>query len=107
MTTPKFSEERPVEKKTYPIETFALVLNDPIVDPEKLKLGYSYIVDACGYSIVSPDIVISADYDIDKNRIVTVVGSRIVKCANIKVHVNDTVQALTIFETNKVEAHYQ
>lgn len=101
------TEERPVEKKTYPIETFALVLHDPIVDPEKLKLGYSYIVEACNYSIVSPDITISADYDIDRNRIVTVVSSRIVKCANIKVHVNDTVQALTIFETNKVEAHYQ
>ena len=101
------TEERPVEKKTYPIETFALVLNDPIVDQEKLKLGYSYIVEACNYSIVSPDITISADYDIDRNRIVTVVSSRIVRCANIKVHVNDTVQALTIFETNKVEAHYQ
>ena len=101
------TEERPVEKKTYPIETFALVLHDPIVDQEKLKLGYSYIVEACNYSIVSPDIAVSVDYDIDKNRIVTVVGSRIVKCANIKVHVNDTVQALTIFETNKVEAHYQ
>ena len=101
------TEERPVEKKTYPIETFALVLHDPIVDQEKLKLGYSYIVEACNYSIVSPDIAVSVDYDIDKNRIVTVVVSRIVKCANIKVHVNDTVQALTIFETNKVEAHYQ
>ena len=101
------TEERPVEKKTYPIDIFSLVIRDPVVDQEKLKLGYSYIVEACGYSIVSPDISISVDYDIDANRIVTVVGSRIVKCANIKVHVNDTVQALTIFETNKVEAHYQ
>lgn len=102
-----YNKECPVEKKTYPIETFALVINDPIVDPEKLKLGYSYVVDACGYSIVSPDITISADYDIDRNHIVTVVTSRIVKCANIKAQVKDTVSALTIFETNKVEAHYQ
>ena len=101
------TEERPVEKKTYPIETFALVLHDPIVDREKLKLGCSYIVEACNYSMVSPDIAVSSDYDIDMNRFVTVVESRIVKCANIKVYVNDTVQALTIFETNKVEAHYQ
>ena len=102
-----FSEERPVEKKTYPIETFALVLNDPIVDPEKLKLGYSYIVDACGYSIVSPDITVVLDYDVDRDTHRTIVESRIVKCANIKVQVEDTLRALTIFETNKVEAHYQ
>lgn len=107
MTYPKFSEERPVEKKTYPIETFALVLNDPIVDPEKLKLGYSYIVDACGYSIVSPDITVCLDYNIDENTDRTIVESRIVKCANIKAQVEDTMQSITIFETNKVEAHYQ
>ena len=103
----QYNKERPVEKKTHPIETFALVIHDPIVDPEKFKLGYSYVVDACGYSIVSPDIAISVDYDIDMNRIVTVVSSRIVKCANIKAQVNDTVRALTIFETNRVEAYYQ
>lgn len=107
MSRPLLGDERPVEKKTYPIETFALVFHDPIVDPEKLKLGYSYIVDACGYSIVSPDITISAGYDFDRNRVVTVVSSRIVKCANIKVQVKDKERALTIFETNKVEAHYQ
>lgn len=86
----QFSEERPVEKKTCPIETFALVFHDPIVDPEKLKLGYSYIVDACGYSIVSHDIDVSLDYDIDENTHRTIVKSRIVKCANIKTQVEDT-----------------
>ena len=101
------TEERPVEKKTYPVEIFALVLNDPIVDQEKLKLGYSYIVEACGYSIVSPDIKVELEFDIDENTHRTIVGSRIVKCANIKGQVKDTVSALTIFETNKVEAHYQ
>ena len=106
MTTPQFSEERPVEKKTYPIETFALVITDPVVDHEKLKLGYSYVVEACGYSIVSPDITFSLDYNIDENTDCTIVESRIVKCANIKVEVNDTIRALTIFETNKVEAQY-
>lgn len=106
MTTPQFSEERPVEKKTYPIETFALVITDPIVDLEKLKLGYSYIVEACGYSIVSPDITFSLDYDIDEDKNLTIVESRIVKCANIKFQVKDTMQSITIFETNEVEAQY-
>ena len=103
MTTPQFSEERPVEKKTYPIETFALVLHDPIVDQEKLKLGYSYIVEACGYSIVSPDIKVELDYDIDRNQNRTIVEARIVKHPNIKAQVKDSVKALTVFETLKVK----
>ena len=103
MSRPLLGDERPVEKKTYPIETFALVLNDPTVDQEKLKLGYSYIVEACGYSVVSPDITVTLDYDIDNDKDRTIVESRIIKCPNINVHVNDTVRSLTIFETNRVE----
>lgn len=103
MSRPLLGDELPVEKKTYHIETFALVLNDPVVDPEKLKLGYSYIVEACGYSVVSPDINVGLDYDFDNDKDRTIVESRIIKCPNIKVHVNDAVRSLAIFETNRVE----